>query len=68
MRDIMLIQLYEEGARPLTGKGTVTARPVLYIRCWSRTGCARYKFTRRGGFCARMFFFSLSFFELKSKF
>ena len=29
MRDIILIQLYEEGARPLSGKGTVTARPVF---------------------------------------
>lgn len=28
MRDITLLQLYEEGARPLTGKGTVTARPA----------------------------------------
>lgn len=63
MRDITPTQLYEEGARALAGKGTESARPVLSIRCWSRTGCARYKFTRRGGFYARMVvFFSLSLF------
>lgn len=64
MRDIMLLQLYEEGAGPLTVKGTVTARPVLYIRCRSRAGCARYKWLLRTHAC----FFFFIFPELKSKF
>lgn len=50
MRDIMLIQLYEEGARPLTGKGTVCTSCPLH------PAGAEQAVRGTSGFYARMFF------------
>lgn len=66
MRDITPIQLYEEGARALAGKGTESARPVLSSPSGAEQAVRGTSSPGAEAFTHAWFFF-LSLFELKSK-